>query len=122
MAYIYKPHPTFNILQIKRNSDGSVDRFKARIVANGQLQRENDYTNEHTTVLEFSVLLLFLSLELNWKLERRHVDVKTAIQWCIAGGHLYYATKGAIARFFGPYMSPSKVYLWFENRVTIDGT
>ena len=46
--------PSFLVLQVKRKADGSIERFKARLVANGNRQSEKSYTKSHTPVLDFS--------------------------------------------------------------------
>ena len=73
-----KPLPSFIILQVKRDSEGKVERFKARIVAGGHMQHNHDFDKQHTPVMDFNTLLLFLNLTLIWNLKPRHVDVTTA--------------------------------------------
>ena len=51
------------VFKVKRNSDGSVDRFKARFVAQGFLQREGvDYTATFSPVSHFNSVRSLISI------------------------------------------------------------
>ncbi len=66
-----KALPTNVVLKVKRNSNGTVERFKARIVAGGNHQTYgHDYIETYAPVVSFTLVLLFLY--------NRQVDVKTA--------------------------------------------
>lgn len=71
--------PTHVILKIKRNSEGVPERFKARIVAGGNLQISGrDVDDVYSPVVDYSIVLLTLAVsnQLGWF--TRHVDVKSA--------------------------------------------
>lgn len=74
-----QPLPTHVVLKVKRNADGSVDRFKARVVAGGNRQTfGQDYMETYAPVVSFSVVRLFLYLTLCMQMYVAQVDVKTA--------------------------------------------
>lgn len=67
------------VLTLKRKSDGTVDRYKARYVARGFTQRPGqDFTATYSPVLDFPCLRLVLGIAAarNWVVET--ADVKTA--------------------------------------------
>lgn len=50
-----QPLPTHVVLKIKRNADGSVERFKARIVAGGNFQVYGlNYLETYAPVVDFA--------------------------------------------------------------------
>lgn len=60
-----QPLPTHPVLKIKRKSDGSVERFKARIVAGGNFQVYGEnYKETHAPVVSFTLVRIFLYLTL----------------------------------------------------------
>lgn len=60
-----QPLPTHPVLNKKRNSDGSVERFKARIVAGGNFQVYGEnYKENHAPVVSFKLVHIFLYLTL----------------------------------------------------------
>ena len=73
------PLPTHVVLNVKRDSAGKVDRFKARMVAGGnyQVYGEN-YSETYAPVVDFSVVRLFLYMVVSLGLAIVQVDVKTA--------------------------------------------
>lgn len=73
----HKPLATHVILGIKRYRKGSVSRFKAHIVASGNLQREGmNFEAVYAPVVDFTITLstTLVCLSNNWKFQR--VDVK----------------------------------------------
>lgn len=67
------------VFKIKRNSDGSVDRYKGRLVAKGYAQREGvDYTDTFAPTARFAALRTVIALAAieDWELES--VDISTA--------------------------------------------
>ena len=74
-----QPLPTHIVLKIKRKSDGSVERFKARIVAGGNLQILGlNYFETYAPVVSFTTVRIFLQIALHQKMHRAQLDVKTA--------------------------------------------
>ncbi len=73
------PLPTHVVLNLKRDSEGNVERFKARIVAGGNLQvYGRDYDDTYAPVAEFPIVRMILCLVVsnNWHIAQ--VDIKTA--------------------------------------------
>lgn len=74
-----QPLPTRAILKIKRNADGSVERFNARVVAGGNHQAYSEtYKETYTPVVSFKIVPLLLYLTLCLGMSIGQVDVKTA--------------------------------------------
>ena len=71
--------PSQFILRIKRNSRGEIDRYKARLVALGNLQRPHiDFEETYAPVVDFTVVRVVLVLVLTQNLVIRQLDVKSA--------------------------------------------
>jgi hypothetical protein len=67
------------VLKVKRNEDGSVDRFKARLVAQGYSQTKGtDYDEVFSPVARHTSLRSLLALANAHDLEVHQMDVKTA--------------------------------------------
>ena len=67
------------VFKVERKSDGSIDRFKARLVAQGFGQREGlDYNKTFAPVVKATSVRTFLSIAAILDLDLRHLDVKTA--------------------------------------------
>lgn len=67
------------ILKVKRNSDGSAQRFKARLVARGFAQRQGiDYEEVFAPTVDFSSVRILLTIAAREDLEVQQADVKTA--------------------------------------------
>lgn len=67
------------IFKIKRNADGSINKYKSRLVANGYVQRHGiDYDEVFAPVacMETIRLVIGIAASLGWKIH--HLDVKTA--------------------------------------------
>ena len=66
------------VLKVKRNSDGSLDRFKARLVAQGYTQTHGIYYEEvFTLVAKYSTIRSLPTLANAHDLEVHQLDVKT---------------------------------------------
>lgn len=71
--------PTHVVLKVKRKSDGTVERFKARIVAGGNYQTYGeDYFETYAPVVSFPLVRIFLYLVLCMNMFVAQLDVKTA--------------------------------------------
>lgn len=67
------------IFKIKTNEDGSIERFKARLVANGMRQiHRSDYMDTFSPVVRpLSIrLVLFLAVTRGWKMQQ--LDISNA--------------------------------------------
>ena len=68
-----------NVLAIKRDQNGEIERFKARLVAQGFTQIEGqDFTRTFAPVAKWSSLRTILAISALRDYELRHIDVKTA--------------------------------------------
>jgi len=77
----FKPLPTYSIPKIKRNSDGTVEHFKRRLVSVDIFQVfGKDFTDTYVPVdsLSLGVFRLFLSISLQRMMYREQLDAKTA--------------------------------------------
>lgn len=74
-----QPLPTHVMLKVKRKSDGNVERFKARVVAGGNLQTYGEnYKETYAPVVSFALVRIFLYLVLCKHMQVAQLDVKTA--------------------------------------------
>lgn len=67
------------VYKLKLKPDGSVDKYKARLVARGFTQREGiDYEETFAPVLKFSTLRILIALATSLNLQMEQMDVVTA--------------------------------------------
>lgn len=65
--------------KLKRDSDGNVQRYKARLVARGFRQREGiDYHETHSPVVRFDSIRIILAIAASGSKTIQQFDVKTA--------------------------------------------
>lgn len=65
------------MFKIKRNSDGCISRFKARLVAQGFRQEKSlDYTETFSLVVQHTTMRLILALVAAYKWDLRQLDIK----------------------------------------------
>ena len=68
------------VFKIKRNADGTVERYKARVVAKGFLQRAGiDYAEVFSPVVHYETIRMLLALSAAEDLEAHHMDFQTAL-------------------------------------------
>jgi hypothetical protein len=77
--------PSWNLLdskwvyKLKHNEDGSIERYRSRIVAKGFLQHEGiDYGEVFSPVVRYSTLRLILALCAHYGMYKRHLDCPKA--------------------------------------------
>jgi hypothetical protein len=71
--------PTMWVFKVKRKPDGSVERFKARLVVKGFMQREGiDYQEVYAPTARTDTFRVLMAVAAELDLEVHHVDVKTA--------------------------------------------
>jgi hypothetical protein len=71
--------PSKFVLKRNRDSGGIVDRYKARLVLLGHLQRPDiDFFETYAPVVYFTAVRVALAIALNQNMEIHHLDVKCA--------------------------------------------
>ena len=67
------------VFDIKKNPDGSIERYKARLVVRGYTQRKGIHFEEtFAPVLRYSSFRMIIALAAKHKLQIHHIDVTTA--------------------------------------------
>lgn len=78
------------VFKIKQNPDGSIDRFKARLVARGFTQREGEDFNEiFSPVVRMDSVRLLFSVCAQFNLKYRQFDITTAFLYGEISEELY---------------------------------
>jgi hypothetical protein len=82
---LLEPPPGTNVIpckwvfKVKRDANGNVERFKARLVVKGFHQREGiDFTEVFAPTAKYSAFRAFMGVTAVKDLELRHIDIKTA--------------------------------------------
>ena len=67
------------VFKVKHNTDGSIERYKARLVAEGYSQEEgNDYEETYSPVARYTLIRSVLAIANQLDLELHQMDVQTA--------------------------------------------
>jgi len=123
------------IFKLKRQADGSIDKFKSRLVAKGSTQIEGiDYEKTFSPMARFASIRLILAMVAHLDLELFQMDVKTAFLNCNFEEEIYmdqsidFASKGQegnvchLKRFiYGLKQSSRSWYLIFHEAITLFG-
>lgn len=88
--------PSKVLLKVKRNADGSIERFKARLVALGNLQREEDYNDLSSPVVDFTTVRTALALAEHNKDEVHHVDITGAFLYATLQEEIYMSLRAGM--------------------------
>jgi Reverse transcriptase (RNA-dependent DNA polymerase) len=67
------------VLKIKRNSDRTIERYKARLVLIGHLQQKDiDFFETYSTVVDFTAVRIALAIACQMEMTTHHLDIKCA--------------------------------------------
>lgn len=67
------------VFKIKRNQDGNISRYKARLCARGFNQKEGiDYNETYSPTVRYDSIRVIISLAAKYKLKIKQFDIKTA--------------------------------------------
>ena len=78
MATGFKPIGLKWVFKIKRNADGSISKYKSRLVAKGYVQRHGvDYEEVFAPVARIETIRLVIAIAASKGWEIHHLDVKT---------------------------------------------
>ena len=66
------------VYKLKLNADGSLDKYKARIVARGDTQHPDTYDETFAPVSQLATVRIVIMLCIMFNMEARHFDVATA--------------------------------------------
>jgi Reverse transcriptase (RNA-dependent DNA polymerase) len=111
-----RPHrvrvfPSRITLKVKRGSDGSIDRYKARLVLLGHLQRADiDYNETYAPVAEFTVIRALLAKTASSEWLVHQMDVKCAFLNGNVEEDIYMSLPGEYAHPQGLVCKLQKAY------------
>jgi len=66
------------VYKLKTNADGSLEKYKARIVARGDTQHPDTYDETFAPVSQLATVRIVIMLCVTFNMEARHFDVATA--------------------------------------------
>jgi histone deacetylase 1/2 len=86
------------VYRIKKRADGTIDRYKACLVAKGFKQRYGiDYEDTFSSVVKAATIKTFLAISASRGWNLRQLDVKNAFfAWCSGRGCLYETNPGFV--------------------------
>ena len=88
------------IFTVKRNADGSIEKFKARLVADGNTQRHGvDFDRVFATVVKASTLRLLLIVSALHDYDLHQVDIRQAYIHAKLNANLYMHPPPGVATF-----------------------
>jgi len=64
--------------RVKRNKDGSISKFKARLVARGDMQTEDEYSTTFAPTSRFTAIRTIISLACQERMTLKHWDISGA--------------------------------------------
>ena len=85
------------VLKVKRHPDNSIDRYKARLVVLGFMQRPGDYDKTFSPVADFTTVILFLTEAARRGQDVHHLDVANAFLYAFLVEELYISLPAIIA-------------------------
>lgn len=114
------------IYTVKQNYDGSIDKFKARLVARGFMQTKGkDYTETFSPVVAITTLRFLLNLVCQKNLCLKQLDVSTAYLNGTISEELYmkppegYAEKGKVCKLVKSIYGLKQASRAWNNRLNI---
>ena len=82
--------PSKFVLKIKRNSDRTIERYKARLVLLGHLQQKDiDFFETYSPVVDFTAVRIALVIACQMEMTTHHLDVKCAFLYGTIDEEIY---------------------------------
>jgi hypothetical protein len=101
--------PSMFVFEIRYNPDGTIKKFKCRLVARGDRQHVSTFTNTFADTVSSRSINLILSLAAIFNLELESIDVKTAFLYSKINEDIYIQRPpGVNDDMLPPYMKLNK--------------